>query len=171
MKRTITTLLLGLLTITSMAQVNGKSKVDYVGFLELSEEVYAYRETRLIGIETFNKYSKHSGTIILDTRSKRAYDAVHVAGSINLNFSDFTQAKLDKVIPSKNARILIYCNNNFEFDQMEAMLAKSVFLALNIPTFINLYGYGYKNIYELKDYIDQDDSRVSFEGTEISKSE
>jgi hypothetical protein len=23
-------------------------------------------------------------------------------------------------------------------------------LALNIPTFINLYGYGYKNIYELK---------------------
>ena len=26
---------------------------------------------------------------------------------------------------------------------------KRISLALNIPTFINLYGYGYENIYEL----------------------
>ena len=36
-------------------------------------------------------------------------------------------------------------------------------LALNIPTFINLYGYGYDNIYELKDYMDEEDDRVQFE--------
>ena len=29
------------------------------------------------------------------------------------------------------------------------VVLKSAPLALNVPTFINLYGYGYQNIYEL----------------------
>lgn len=42
------------------------------------------------------------------------------------------------------------------------MPLKRVELALNIPTFINLYGYGYKNIYELGDMISVDDPRIRF---------
>ncbi|MFT5779631.1 MAG: hypothetical protein ACI837_002590 [Crocinitomicaceae bacterium] len=37
-------------------------------------------------------------------------------------------------------------------------------LALNIPTYINLFGYGYKNVYELKDLVAVNDERISFEG-------
>lgn len=40
-------------------------------------------------------------------------------------------------------------------------------LALNIPTYINLYGYGYKNVYELADLVDVNDPRIEFEGTDV----
>ncbi len=39
-------------------------------------------------------------------------------------------------------------------------------LALNIPTYINLYGYGYKNVFELDELLDVNDPSVVFEGTE-----
>lgn len=141
------------------------SKVDYNGFRELSSEIESYRASRLINIETFNEYSKDSETIILDTRSKWAYDQIHVKGAVHLNFSDFTKESLAAVIPNKNTRILIYCNNNFSSD-LSSMMDKAVPLALNIPTFINLYGYGYKNVYELQDYLFDTDERVEFERQE-----
>ena len=40
-------------------------------------------------------------------------------------------------------------------------------LALNIPTYINLYGYGYKNVHELSELISIYDSRIQFEGTDV----
>ncbi len=46
-------------------------------------------------------------------------------------------------------------------------LAKVQSLALNIPTYINLYGYGYKNVYELEDMVDVNDLAVTFEGTDV----
>jgi phage shock protein E len=39
----------------------------------------------------------------------------------------------------------IYCNNNFA-DDRAPVATKKVELALNIPTFINLYGYGHENV-------------------------
>ena len=38
-------------------------------------------------------------------------------------------------------------------------------MALNIPTYINLYGYGYKNVYELDELVNVGDPRIKFEGT------
>ena len=72
----------------------------------------------------------------------------HIDGAAHLNFSDFTDDKLAQLIPSKDTRILIYCNNNFT-DNVAPVPVKRIELALNVPTFINLYGYGYENIYEL----------------------
>ena len=37
---------------------------------------------------------------------------------------------------------------------------KAIALALNIQTFINLVGYGYRNVYELKDVVDFNDPKV-----------
>ena len=55
--------------------------------------------------------------------------------------------------------ILIYCNNNFRNDVPPVML-KSGPVALNIPTFIHLVAYGYRNIRELNDVMDFNDPRV-----------
>jgi hypothetical protein len=44
---------------------------------------------------------------------------------------------------------------------------KPVMLALNIPTYINLFGYGYVNVYELNELVNIRDARVTFEGTEV----
>ena len=125
-----------------------KSIVAYPQFAELTEEVQRYRQNRLILLDTFLKYSQEENTIILDTRSRAAYKGRHLSGAINLPFSDFTSKTLKEVIPNKETRILIYCNNNFSGDPA-FMLGKLPPLALNIPTFINLYGYGYKNVFEL----------------------
>ncbi len=85
---------------------------------------------------------------------------------MHLNFSDFTQGKLAKLIPSKDTQILIYCNNNFLGDQNN-FPSKSEGLALNIPTFINLYGYGYKNIYELSSLVEIPEDSLQFAGSEV----
>lgn len=142
-----------------------KSVVDYDKFMDVSKEVRSYRLDRLIDIETFNAYAAEPNTIILDTRPLANYMRKHIKGAIHLNFSDFAEEKLAKIIPDKNTRILIYCNNNFKGD-MRDFVGKLPPLALNIPTFINLYGYGYRNVYELRDLIHVSDPIVSFAGIE-----
>ena len=123
--------------------------IDYDGFVGLSGELAAYRQSRLVDLETFNAMKAEPGTILLDTRSAEAFHMGHIEGAVNVNFSDFTDAKLAAALGDKATRILIYCNNNFS-DNMAPVMLKRVELALNVPTFINLYGYGYENIYELK---------------------
>ena len=136
-------------------------EIDYPGFAGLTDEVMAYRESRLVSLEDFNEMKSDPGTIILDTRSQFAYEMGHIDGAVHLNFSDFTDEKLAKVIPSKTTRVLIYCNNNFS-DNIEPIPLKRTPLALNIPTFINLYGYGYENIYELGDLVSIEDAKVNW---------
>ncbi len=122
--------------------------IDYPGFLELGSEIAAYRQNRLVDLETFNAMKADPDTIIIDARSASGYALGHIDGAVNLNFSDFSDGMLAEVIGSKQRRILIYCNNNFT-DNIAPVMLKRVELALNVPTFINLYGYGYENIYEL----------------------
>ncbi len=144
------------------------ANVDYDGFMELSNQVYEYRKERLVDLETFIQMSKEANTIILDTRSESAYKQIHLAGAVHLNFSDFTEEKLARTILSKGTRILIYCNNNFQGTPYY-FPSKTVKLALNIPTFINLYGYGYQNIYELNDLLPFPTDLVNFEGEYFPK--
>ena len=56
--------------------------------------------------------------------------------------------------------------------KMPAIAPKLPRLALNIPTFVNLHGYGYKNVFELADVLKVDDPRVELEGksNKIAKS-
>lgn len=126
--------------------------------------------------------SKEENVVILDTRSTLRYNLKHIQGAIHLSFTDFTQQSLNELIPDPNTKILIYCNNNFEGDQFnfaskiaipnknngnQESTTKTTMLALNVPTYINLYGYGYRNIYELDELVNINDSRIIFEGSQI----
>lgn len=139
---------IGIGLAASAQEIEGSAEIDYAGFLELSDEVFELREGRLLSLDDFNAMAGEPDTIILDARSRYAFDMGHIEGAVNLPFSDFTDEKLAEIIPSKDTRVLIYCNNNFS-DDAEPIPLKRISLALNIPTFINLYGYGYENIYEL----------------------
>ena len=165
--------------MTSAVSAQTPSKVDYDAFEKLVAEVKPHRAARLVNVERFGSLSKQKDVIILDTRSKAMYDAKHVKGAIHLNFSDFTQKALENLIPSKDTKILIYCNNNFDEDE-EYFPTKSftpptpnpnrlteLTLALNIPTYINLYGYGFRNVYELSELISIHDVRIQLEGTAV----
>ena len=160
------------------------SKVDYDAFEKLVKEVKTHRQNRLVSLDEFLKMSKMDEVIILDTRSKEMYDAKHLKGARHLNFSDFTQKNLAEILPSTKTRVLIYCNNNFENDQVyfatKVRIPKikelsvssenknlGITMALNIPTYINLYGYGYTNVYELSEFVSVTDNRIQFEGTSV----
>ena len=156
------------------------ARVSFDDYLNLVNEVSTHRKSRLISLNEFLKQSKTTGVVILDTRSDSMYLSKHIKGAIHLNFSDFTQQNLAKLISNTQTKILIYCNNNFGGDEINFAskgftpakfdkVNKPITLALNIPTYINLYGYGYKNVYELSELVSVFDTRVVFEGTSVSK--
>ena len=86
---------------------------------------------------------------------------------------------------------MIYCNNDFEGNQEDfptkvaLSLAplpttggpdtagqpgdqqEQLMMALNIPTYINLYCYGYRKVYELNELVSVDDPRVLFAGSTV----
>ena len=138
---------------TTIAQAqNTQTGVDYAGFVELAGELGEYRQSRLLGWEEWNRQSRRDDAIILDTRSAAAFAQGHIRGAVNLPFSDFTQEKLTQIIPDRQRPVFIYCSNNF-VDDVPPVPLKRMELALNIPTFINLYGYGYRNIAELGEVV------------------
>ncbi len=150
--------------------------VSFDDYVELINKVKPHREAHLVSYTQFKEMMLDSNTIILDTRSDSMYLAKHVKGAIHLNFSDFTQARLEELIPSTKTRILIYCNNNFEGDEEyfptksyrpRYVNYKELTLALNIPTYINLFGYGYENVYELDSLIPVFLNPDFFEGTAV----
>jgi len=166
-----------------------KARVSYEDFKELVAEVEPHRQARIIGLDQFLEMSKQPGVMILDTRSDFRYERIHIQGAKHLSFTDFTQANLANVIPSPETTILIYCNNNFDGNQVDfasksapprprgnrviesqvASQNKPVQLALNVPTYINLYGYGYRNVFELGELVKVTDPRVAFEGSMVNK--
>lgn len=135
------------------------AQIDYRGFRGLTAEVESYRAGRLVPLAQFQRMAREPGALILDARSASAFARGHIAGAVNLPFTDFTDQALRAAIRDPNKRILIYCNNNFSNNAAPVVL-KRVELALNIQTFINLYGYGYRNVYELGDVVDFNDPAV-----------
>ena len=145
----------------ALAQQKERSatQIDYQGFETLTQSVDTYRVERLVSLADFQRMAREANTIILDARSADAYRQGHIEGAINLPFTDFTDRSLAEALRDPSVRILIYCNNNFSNNAQPVML-KRVELALNIQTFINLYGYGYRNVYELGDVVDFNDPAV-----------
>jgi phage shock protein E len=136
--------------------------IDMPGYLKISNEAAKHRATHRVSEDAFLRMSRTSGTVILDARSKAKYDLLHIAGAVHLNFSDITVESLGRLLPDKDTRILIYCNNNFVNDE-EAFPTKRVTAALNLSTFISLYDYGYRNVYELGPRLDPKKSKLPFE--------
>ena len=160
------------------------ARVSFEDFKNLVAEVEEHRTARLLDLDTFRAMSREPGVVVLDTRSAFRYERIHLKGAKHLNFADFTQDNLARIIPDPDTKILIYCNNNFEGNPMDfaskmftprtaaslqlASQEKPRMMALNVPTYINLYGYGYRNVYELHELVDVNDPRVEFEGTIVS---
>ncbi len=154
--------------------------VSFEDYEKLMAEVKEHRNSRLLELHEYLEMAKEDGVIILDARSDAMYKSKHIKGAVHLDFTEFTQEELAKVIPSFETKILIYCNNNFVDDSRNFPTKKSsptdlkkgggekeITLALNIPTYLNLYGYGYKNVYELNELLSVNDTRIEFEGTSV----
>ena len=135
-------------------------EIDMEGFLRVSREAAQHRATRRLTEEEFMRLASEPGTVVLDARSRERYDELHVKGAINLSFPDIAVESLARTIPDKATRILIYCNNNFAGAE-GPFPSKLPSASLNLSTYIALYNYGYRNVYELGPLIDFEKSRLT----------
>jgi hypothetical protein len=136
--------------------------IDMQRYLVVASEAAASRETHRLSEQQFIEMSRMPDVIILDARSRQKYDELHVRGAINLSFPDIAIDSLERILPDKRVRILIYCNNNF-LNAPSAFPTKLPSASLNLSTYIALYDYGYMNVYELGPLIDIGSSRLEFE--------
>lgn len=151
-------------TLPLLAKDTANPAIDYNAFSKLTLELAPLREARRVSEDEFIKMATEAGTVVFDARSEDKFQRIHVKGALHLAFTDFTAEALQKVIPNKKARILIYCNNNFDKDPL-GFARKTAEVALNIQTFINLHAYGYENVYELGPLLDVKTTKIPFEGT------
>ena len=142
--------------------------IDMEGYLRVSIEAANHRETRRLSEEEFRRMSGESGTVILDARSRQKYDELHIRGAINLSFPDIALESLRRMLPDKSTRILIYCNNNFRGAE-EPFPTKLPTASLNLSTYIALYSYGYRNVYELGPLVDVKISKLELVSTSLDK--
>jgi phage shock protein E len=139
--------------------------IDMTAYLRVAQEAAAYREERRLNEEEFIRMSREPGTVVLDARSSEKFRALHVRGAVNLSFPDITAASLRALLPHRETRVLIYCNNNFLGDE-QAFPTKIARASLNLSTFIALYSYGYRNVYELGPLLDVRTTKIELEGAE-----
>lgn len=154
--------LIGLASWTTAAQdqtVPANPRIDARAFLAVTQDALRHREGRRVGENDFLRMSGESGTVVLDARSSEKFRELHVAHALNLSFPDITADSLAKMIPDKNTRILIYCNNNFA-NAERAFPTKLPSASLNLSTFTALYNYGYRNVFELGPFIDAKQTRL-----------
>lgn len=133
--------------------------IDMQGYLKVAAEAADYRESRRLTEDEFIRMSHEPEAIILDARSREKYELLHIKDAVNLSFPDFTVETLSRVLPDKNARIMIYCNNNFVGEQ-KAFPTKMITASLNLSTYIALYTYGYRNVYELGPLLDVNKTKL-----------
>jgi hypothetical protein len=136
--------------------------IDMEGFLRVSTRAAKHRESRRIAEEDFIRMSREAGTIVLDARSRERFEELHIKGAVNMSFPDIAVESLKKALPDKKVRILIYCNNNFR-NAEGPFPTKLPSASLNLSTYIALYNYGYRDIYELADTLDLRASKIEFE--------
>ncbi len=140
--------------------------IDYPTFREIVAKAEAPRELSRLTESNFLAAMKEPGTVLLDARSAEAFELRHISGARNLPYTDWTEAALAEVIPTKDTRVLIYCNNNFRGSQ-RSFATKAAPASLNLLSYTSLVAYGYTNINELGPLLSIHETVLPFSGTEV----
>jgi rhodanese-related sulfurtransferase len=160
--------LAGLTAFAQPKQTIPNPRIDYGAFLAGATNVGTLRQQRRVSEDEFMRMAADAATIVLDARSAEKYQLLHIKGAKHLSLPDMTAAELARIIPAKNTRVLIYCNNNFQ-NEPAAFASKVASASLNIYTFNSLHSYGYTNVYELGPLIDITRTRLTLEGSRLEK--
>jgi 3-mercaptopyruvate sulfurtransferase SseA len=140
--------------------------IDYKEFQKIVTVSASERESHRLTEPQFIEAMADQKAVLLDARSASKYELRHIRGAVNLPFTDFTAGTLAKIIPAKNAKILIYCNNNFEGSPV-SFASKAPSASLNLSTYTSLRSYGYTNIFELGPLLNVHRTLIPFEGAEL----
>jgi hypothetical protein len=133
-------------------------------FLRAAHDAARHRSTHRVSEAEFIRLSREPGTVVLDARSREKFQLLHIQGAVNLSFPDITLESLNRLVPDKRTRVLIYCNNNF-INAEQPFPTKMAGASLNLSTYVALFTYGYRNIYELGPQLDPANSQITFESS------
>lgn len=83
-------------------------------------------------------FSESENAVLLDVRRIDEYNAGHIPGSILLTNETITQKNAEKILPSKTAKIFVYCRSGRRSKEASKKLAS----------------YGYENVIEIGGILD-----------------
>jgi hypothetical protein len=141
--------------------------IDYKEFQKIVAVSASERESHRLTEPQFIAAMADKSAVLLDARSASKYGLRHIRGAVSLPFTDFTADTLARVIPAKDTKILIYCNNNFVGSPV-SFASKMPSASLNISTYTSLRSYGYTNIFELGPLLNVRTTAIPFAGTELN---
>ena len=147
MKTSLLILLAGIGSIFAAETIPNRL-IDYREFQKIVAKSASERESHRLTESQFIAAMAEKSAVLLDARTASKFDLRHIRGAVSLPFTDFTAETLAKIIPTKDTKILIYCNNNFVGSPI-SLASKAPSASLNISTYTSLKAYGYTNIYEL----------------------
>ncbi|MDT7830811.1 rhodanese-like domain-containing protein [Flavobacteriaceae bacterium S356] len=78
---------------------------------------------------------KLSNVIILDAREKREFSVSHLPNSVYVGYQYFDLKKVKKMLPDKNARIVVYCTLGVRSEDIAEKLKKAGYTKV-----LNLFG-------------------------------
>ena len=143
-------------------------RIDYPAFQRLVAEAAPVREAHRLDEDAFLTFMRKPGVVVLDARTESRYRRLHIAGAVNLPFTEFTAEALAAVIPAFDTPVLIYCNNNFA-DRLDAFPTKAPAVSLNVSTYTSLRAYGYTRVYELAPLLRVAESKLPFAGGSVAQ--
>ena len=166
MKTSLLILLAGIGSIFAAETIPNRL-IDYREFQKIVAESASERESHRLTEPQFIAAMADKSAVLLDARTASKFDLRHIGGAVSLPFTDFTAETLAKIIPAKDTKILIYCNNNFLGSPI-SLASKAPSASLNISTYTSLKSYGYTNIYELGPLLDVRTTVIPFAGKEVN---
>ena len=104
--------------------------------------------------------SREPGTIVLDARSKEKYDLLHVKGAINLSFPDIDRREPEEDPAGQGRPHPDLLQQQLQATPRRRSRRRCRRASLNLSTYIALYNYGYRNVYELGPQVDPKDSKL-----------
>lgn len=122
------------------------------GYFDDWEKIDKIRSERQIHYTKVPEILKKGDAIILDVRSKESYDCGHIKGAKNLSLTDITEKTLPKIVPSKQTKIIIYCEKTLS-PPVRRMAATKI-------AFPIIYKLGYENIHEIEEVMYFDDKTL-----------
>jgi phage shock protein E len=137
--------------------------IDYPEFKRVVDAAEVERESKRLTETEFLTAMSEPGAVLLDVRSPAAFEQRHLRGAVNLPLTEWTVETLAQVIPAKDTKVLIYCNNNFR----NIARTKIPPQALNLLSYTSLMAHGYTNIYELGPLLTIGTTTLPFEGTDV----
>jgi hypothetical protein len=118
------------------------------GYLQVSREAAEHRESRLLSEDDFIRMSREPGTMVLDARSREKFNELHVQRRDQPAVFRHRHREPQGGDPGQGHAHPDLLQQQLR--QREGPFpAKIARASLNLSTYIALYSYGYRNVYEL----------------------